>query len=148
MRPTNRKRLSRAIARLMPHIIQGAHLGFLANHTITHTQFFILIAIHSNGPCPMKHLSENMKVSMPTISGIVGRLVQDNYVKRIPGGSDRRQIKVELTEEGKKFIAGFQQVISGRWQEVLKTLNQEEINAFNHVVSKLYQALQMRKEIR
>ena len=148
MKFTNRKDLSLAIAQLMPHIIQGAHLGFLANRTITHTQFFVLVAIHSNGPCAMKTLSENMKVSMPTISGIVKRLVAANYVTRSSGEADRRQVKVELTKEGRKFIARFQQVISERWQEVLKSLNQDEINTFNHVVLKLYQTLQMPKEIK
>lgn len=139
-----RKDVGQVIAKLMPHIIQGARLGFLAHRNITHTQFFVLISIHSHGPCTMKILSQNMQVSMPTMSGIINRLAQADYIQRVVNPSDRRQVTVELTKEGQKFIAQFQTVVGARWQEVLKSLNQDEINLFYHVVTKLFAALQMR----
>ena len=93
----------------------------------------------------MRVLAENMQVSMPTISGIVDRLAQANYVKRIADETDRRQVKVELTKQGREFIARFQQAVSERWQEVLKALGAKDIESFYRVVTKLKEALQNKR---
>ena len=90
MSQKNRVKLSQSIARLMPNIIQGVHIGFLAKRNLTHTQFFVLVAIHSQNRPAMRTLSTNMQVSMPTMSGIIERLVKAGYVKRVPHPEDRR----------------------------------------------------------
>ena len=133
----NRKELSRAIAQLMPYIIQGVHLGFLAAREITHTQFFVLIAIHAQGSCPMSALAEKVHVTMPTMTGIVDRLVSAGYVQRTNDPKDRRQVVIELSQKGKLFIAQFQTAVSTRWEEVLQTLDPKEVEVFSQVVSKL-----------
>src|SRR5690348_13153524 len=123
----NPKQVSLAIAQLMPHIIQGVHLDFLTSRNITQTQFLVLVAIHSRQKCSMNVLATNMQVSMPTMSGIVNRLVKAKYLQRIEDPKDRRQVVVELTIRGKKMIEDFQRAVGARWQEVLRTLTQEEL---------------------
>src|SRR6185436_10466979 len=95
-----RKNLSRSIAQLMPNVIQGVHIGFLAKTNLTHTQFFVLVAIHSLQVPAMRTLADNMQVSMPTMTGIIDRLVNAGYVKRMDHPEDRRQVLVELTPQG------------------------------------------------
>ena len=136
--------LSRSIARLLPSIIQGVHIGFLANKKLTHTQFFVMVAIHSQGLPTMRTLSENMKVSMPTMSGIVERLVRGGYVRRVNHPDDRRQVLIELTSQGRWLIMEFQQAAGKRWQQVLLNLNQQEVEEFSKVVKKLIENLQKR----
>ena len=147
MSPISRESLSQTIAQLLPSIIQGVHLGFLANKAITHTQFFVLIAIHSHQRCPMRALAENLHVSMPTISGIVDRLVKAGYIRRVGDLKDRRQVVVELTSKGKLLIEQFQQAVSFRWKEVLKTLDTKEVESFSRVILKLREQLQGRKDV-
>ncbi len=137
----NRKDVSAAVAQLMPQVIQGVQLDFLANRAITQTQFFVLVAIHSYGRCPMTTLSKNMKVSMPTVSGIVDRLVKGDFIRRVEDPSDRRQVVVELTAKGKQLITQFQSAVSLRWQDVLKSLNDRELANFYEVVNKLKSSL-------
>ena len=137
----NRKDLSRAIAQLMPYIIQGVHLGFLATREITHTQFFVLIAIHAQGRCPMSALADKVHVTMPTMTGIVDRLVASGYVERSSVAGDRRQVVVELTRKGKAFIVQFQIAVSTRWEEVLGKLDANEIDVFGQVITKLREGL-------
>ena len=138
----SREDLSHSIAQLMPNIIQGVHIGFLAHKKLTHTQFFVMVAIHSQGLPTMRALSDNMQVSMPTMSGIVERLVQGGYVKRVNHPDDRRQVLIELTPQGRRLITEFQQAAGRRWQQVLLTLNQQEIQSFTKIVMKLRQNLQ------
>ena len=142
MSPSSRENLSRSISQLMPSIIQGVHLGFLAKRSITHTQFFVLVAIHSNGRCPMSRLAANMHVSMPTISGIVDRLVKGGYVQRIEDPKDRRQVVVELSGKGRQLIEQFQSAVMLRWSEVLEALDEKEVESFGNVISKLRKELQ------
>ncbi len=138
----DRRDLSHSIAQLLPNIIQGVHIGFLAKKSLTHTQFFVLVAVHSQGRPAMRTLSENLQVSMPTMSGIVDRLVQAGYAKRLTQPGDRRQVLVELTGKGRSVIEQFQQAASQRWQQVLVALNPQEIVAFSNVVNKLRGSLQ------
>ena len=145
MSEVSRKNLSRTIAKLVPNIIQGAQLGFLASRDITHTQFFILIAIHSKTHCTMKTLADNMSVSMPTISGTVDRLVKAHYVERVDNPDDRRQVMVGLTKEGQKLIAQFQEAVGHRWEEVLNILNQKELESLQLVIMKLIQGLEKKE---
>ena len=140
-----KEQLSRAISKLMPNIIQGVHIGFLAKTKLTHTQFFVLVAIHSRGCPAMSTLSDNMQVSMPTMTGIIGRLVNAGYVKRVLLEKDRRQVLVELTSKGGQIIKRFQNAAMERWQEVLSVLNNQQIDIFQEIVAELNQSIQQRK---
>ena len=142
MPSVTRRDLSFAIAQLMPRIIQGIQLEFLVKRTITQTQFVVLVAIHSNGRCPMNILGKNMQVSLPTISGIVDRLVKAGYIRRVEDPADRRQVVVALARKGELMIEQFQTVVAKRWQEVLRSLGPKEIDAFYQVITKLKNTLQ------
>ncbi len=142
MEVSSREQLSRMIALLMPNIIQGVHLGFIAKRALTHSQFFVLIAIHSRGSCSMRELAARMHVTMPTMSGIVERLVQAKYVARVENPDDRREVFVRLTAEGQSIIAKFQEAVSRRWADVLQALNADEIKSMSGIIGKLRESLQ------
>lgn len=134
---TTSQELSQAIAQLMPRIIQGVQLEFLVKKTLTQTQFLVLVGIHSRGICAMNALAQSMHVSMPTMTGIIDRLVQKGYVTRSVSAEDRRKVLVELSAKGKNMITQFQAAVSHRWVEVLSTLNQEDIDLFAGIIAKL-----------
>ena len=90
----------------------------------------------------MGMLARNMRVRMPTATGIIDRLVRDGFVRRSPCPEDRRQVFVELTPKGKDFIREFQGVIQHRWEDVLKSLNLKELEAFFEIMTKLQRELQ------
>ena len=137
MKSASRKELSRLIARILPNIIQGVHMGFLATQSLTHTQFFVLIAIHSKGRFSMQQLADKMHVSMPTMTGIIDRLVQANYVARFENPEDRRQVMIELRKEGKDLIAKFQEAVSNRWSDVLQALDDQEVKSMGLILGKI-----------
>ncbi len=141
MSQVKREVLSRSIAQLMPNIIQGVHIGFLAKKKLTHTQFFVLVATYSQGRPAMHTLSENMQVSMPTMTGIVTRLVKAGYVRRVQHTEDRRQVLIELTTKGNKLFDEFRQAAMARWQDVLVALNPHEIKSFQKIADKLNKSI-------
>lgn len=131
--------VSLAVAQLMPNIIRGVQLDFFVKKGVTQTQFLVLSAIRAYGRCTMGLLSRNLHVQMPTATGIINRLVQRGYVRRLPMPGDRRQVAVELTPAGTQFIQQFQTVVRRRWEEVLSMLNGEELRAFYRIITALRQ---------
>lgn len=144
MAQVSRQQISRAFVELMPNIIQGIHLGFLSNRTITQTQFLVIVAIHSNRHCSMRALAEKMHVSMPTISGVVDRLVKAGYVLREDDPSDRRLVMVELSAKGRLLIEQFKKAAGARWEEILQSLSGEELISLNHLICKLNEGIRKR----
>lgn len=141
MSDSPRELLSRLIARILPSVIQGVHMGFLSTQSLTHTQFFVLISIHSQGQCTLQQLADKMKVSMPTMSGIIERLVVSRYVTRMENPEDRRQVLIELTKRGKELIAQFQKAVSERWMDVLTVLDAGEIKTMTGILEKIGRSL-------
>ena len=137
-----RKDVSRAIAELMPNIIRGVQLDFFVKQGVTQTQFLVLTAIRAYGHCTMGTLASSLHVRMPTVTGIVNRLVRSGLVHRLPKPEDRRQVVVELTQKGQAFFQQFQAVIRHRWEEVLRSLTSKELEAFYHVITTLQEQLQ------
>ena len=137
----SRKELSLLIADLVPRIIHGVHIDFLAGKTLTHSQFFLMVALQSRGPATMRELAEAMQVSMPTISGVVDRLVRGQYIKRTADAQDRRQIVIQLAPKGEAVVAKFQEAVSQRWQQVLTSLDVEEVKTLTGLVTKILSSL-------
>jgi len=130
------------MAQLMPHIIRGVQMDFFLRRSITQTQFLVLMAIHGSGRCTMGALAHNLHVSLPTVSGIVTRLVQAGHVRRTPAPHDRRQVIVALTAKGESFIRQFQAIVRQRWEEALRPLAGSELRAFHDVVTTVRQHLE------
>lgn len=138
----NTQEVAGSISQLIPSIIQGAQLDFLSESPVTHSQFFILVAIHSRVECSMSDLAHNMHIRMPTATGLVNRLVRSHYILRIPSANDRRKVVVRLTAKGKLFVKKFQETIQVRWNDVLKSLDQGELAQMDAIVNKLKTELQ------
>lgn len=137
------REVSLALAQLMPNIMRGVQLDFFLKRGITQTQFLLLVAIRAYGRCTMGTLAHSLHVQMPSATGVVDRLVRAGYVRRSPKPEDRRQVIVELTAKGHAFIEDFQSVVRRRWEEVLLTLEPDELAAFHDVVTKLQARLQL-----
>ena len=129
--------VSLAISQLMPNIIRGIQLDFFVKKGVTQTQFLVLTAIRAYGRCTMGVLARNLHIRMPTATGIIDRLVQRGYVRRLAMADDRRQVAVELTPAGTQFIQQFQTIARRRWEEVMSTLQVGELQAFHRIITKL-----------
>src|SRR3990167_600409 len=129
--------VSLAISQLMPNIIRGIQLDFFVKKGVTQTQFLVLTAVRAYGRCTMGVLARNLHIRMPTATGIIDRLVQRGYVRRLAMADDRRQVAVELTPAGTQFIQQFQAIARRRWEEVMSTLRVGELRAFHRIITKL-----------
>ncbi len=145
MSTVKRQQTAKAISVLIPHIVQGAHLGVFVSRSITQTQFLILVCLHSKGICTMGDIASHLKVSMPTVTGLINRLVEAKYIKRIPDPKDRRQVMIGLTPKAHTFLKQFQTIIAQRWMEVLSILDTKELDHFHSIIHKLNDSLEKQR---
>ena len=101
---------------------------------VTMSQCYTIEALAQNGTLSMNELSEQMGVTMSTMTRVVNVLVRDGVVRRKSNPKDRRQVCVELTAKGSDLALRLkccaeeyskqilQQVPREQREEVLKSL--------------------------
>jgi DNA-binding MarR family transcriptional regulator len=87
---------------------------------VTLTQFRSLVVLASRGPQGMASLAEALGVTPPTATRLCDRLVRKGLVRRRADRNDRRQVRVALTDAGKKLV---DIVTQRRRQEIAKLLS-------------------------
>ena len=92
---------------IMPGIIQGfarRQADELYKGKITLPQFLILDFLSQQGESKMTDMAHFMHVTTAAMTGIVDRLVRDDYVTRVYDPRDMRVIKIKLTSHGNKLV--------------------------------------------
>ncbi len=75
-----------------------------AGGDLTPTMMSTLSAVHREGPLTLGELAGHEQVAPPTITKTVGRLDQLGLVERSVDPDDRRICRVELSQEGRRFV--------------------------------------------
>ena len=112
--------------RLIPKLLRGLRAGFIAAPQVTTSQMVTLMRIYEKGNTRVGILSKEMRVSAPTITGVIDRLLRNGYLKRTRDKSDRRVVNVELTNKGKQLVEHLFSEINKRWYRILINLTTEE----------------------
>ncbi len=71
---------------------------------VTLTQYRSLVVLASRGPQGIASLAEALGVTPPTASRLCERLVRKGLVRRRTDRNDRRQVRVALTEAGRRLV--------------------------------------------
>jgi DNA-binding MarR family transcriptional regulator len=98
--------------------------------TISLVHLNVLSLLEVDGPLPMRILAESLDVSQACATGIVDRMEQRGLVERRRDDEDRRIVRVALTDEGRRLIAGIAAERRDHLQLVLVELTDEELEAF------------------
>lgn len=94
---------------------------------ITPPQFAALRCITQNqNGVSMSVLSDHCQAVMPTMTGIIKRLVSRGLVERKPDPSDRRTTLIQLTEKGRQLLSEITQHRREHLDQYLMTLTQQE----------------------
>ncbi len=93
---------------------------------LTAAQLDALTFIHGHGGCSAKSLSEGLRISIPSATRLVDRLVRKNLVNRREGGEDRRLVDLSATREGEAFLVAVRAARVDRVWHALAKLPLEE----------------------
>ena len=90
-----------------------------------------------SGPLRMTELAEAVGASLASTSGVVDRLAQRGFVRRVPSQEDRRVVTVELTDEGREALVAFKGDMIGRLSMLVDPLEKDERVELTRLLKKL-----------
>lgn len=111
---------------------------------VTLTQYRSLVVIASRGPQGIASLAEALAVTPPTASRLCERLVRKGLVRRRTDRSDRRQVRVGLTEAGRELV---DVVTERRRREIAELVRSVPPAARRSIVEGLQQLTQAAGEV-
>ncbi len=127
----------RLMARLVPHLWRMSVAGAGSTAELTRTQFLVLSALQSGDKVPMGVLAASLKKSLPTLTGLVDRLIDCGYLARYHDAADRRLVLVGLSPKGEALLRRFEEAIGRVWGEILSDLPEGELAVFGRIIGRL-----------
>lgn len=103
--------------------------------------YTVLKFVKSEGPISMTAIAQALYYSKQNLTHIVDQLVKDGYVERIPEPSDRRVLKIAITDQGRMFIAQNKEILKNRLVEDLSHLGEEDIEKLSEAFNVVKKAL-------
>ncbi|MEU9308413.1 MarR family transcriptional regulator [Streptomyces sp. NPDC048256] len=125
-------RLTRRVHRIQKHHLERSGLG------VTPAQARLLRTLaHCDSPPRMADLAERLEVVPRAITTLVDGLEGSGKVRRVPDPTNRRVIRIELTEDGRKALRQLRGARMSAAEEILDPLTDLE----RQVLSGLLDAL-------
>ena len=121
------------------HTIFRMYGNRAAVHGLTTSEGFVLINIDSTEGTPSTKIAPMLGVEAGSLSRIINSLELKNLVRRVPDQTDRRVVRIVLTEEGKVKKQTAKQTVNAFNTEVRKKLNEDELSVFFRVMEKIGQ---------
>ncbi|WP_022666699.1 MarR family winged helix-turn-helix transcriptional regulator [Desulfospira joergensenii] len=91
-------------------------------------QLICLKEVANHGPIAIGALTKIVFINNSTVTGIIDRLETRKLVQRVRISKDRRQIHVEITEEGLKFLENAPTPIHHQFIAKLENMKKEDVS--------------------
>jgi MarR family 2-MHQ and catechol resistance regulon transcriptional repressor len=104
---------------------------------LTPSQFAVLEALYHVGPLCLSELAQKILRTSGNLTMVVDNLEKSGYVKRVQSSEDRRFVRVEITELGRKLIAAVFPEHAAQIAELMARLTPEEQETLRELCRKL-----------
>lgn len=116
-------------ARLLVDTVKMLRNHFVAKQEMggrfTESQLGTLLALRDEGEVSLKQLARTLRVSSPSASTMVDRLVEGGFARREASTVDRREIRVGLTEAGRAAVSEYEEAFLTTAAELLRRVGPE-----------------------
>jgi DNA-binding MarR family transcriptional regulator len=94
-----------------------------AGYDLTPVQFAALDAIHAHPATDQARIAEVIACDRATIGGVIDRLEQKGWVRRVISERDRRAREVSLTTQGERVRTALLPIVRDLQDEILEPLS-------------------------
>lgn len=124
---------------LMRVAITAKHnlMNIAEQHGLTAMQLYTLCLLEDNKSVPMNLLSSILYCDASNITGIVERLLSQDYIKREENPEDRREKMITLTSKGAALCQKISKIFLSYEPESLKALSSDEQAQLHTLLSKI-----------
>lgn len=123
--------MSRAMNRLKYYSINRFNEGGV---TVTPSQMGILFLLKSVDSLPMSSISTALSVDNSTLTRHADKLIKREFIERVKDDSDRRVLRLRITDTGLKECDKAVRITSRINAEVISGLTEEEVIIFSKVL--------------
>lgn len=106
-------------------------------YQVSTPQLNCLLALFEKGPLPPSRIAKEVLVESSTVTGIIDRLEQKGFVRRVRSAQDRRKIFIELTESGQILAESAPPPIQQKIYDGLKNLPERDLKIILEGLSQL-----------
>ncbi len=125
------------ITRLMRKQMRGAKHEAKMNPVQLHA----LIIVKEHDALTMKELAEFLHITSPSATSIVNRLVKTKWVKRIADKTNRKLVRLTLTEAGKKCVITSMKFHTKMMKDLFSLLTISDQKEFARILGNLHLTL-------
>ena len=111
-------------------------------------QMSTLAVIREHEAMSLKEIAEATRVSAPSASAMVDRLVDIGVVTRVPSTTDRREVRIALSSDGKATVDAMEGQLLQAILDILEKLGTENARQWCEVYGKIQDILDAEKEER
>lgn len=137
----------RVIIRLFRKIMQNLDTHsrlLLKEYDLTIPQVMCLYEVFEKGATTVAVLAEHIHLTPSTLIGILDRLEEKKFVKRVRDGVDRRAVYVNITAKGHKFVTDTPYLLHNRLRGDLNALPKSKQIAIAESLNAVLQLLQQK----
>lgn len=109
---------------------------------VTMHQMHVLLLLHLEGEANMARLAQLLGVKLPTITGLVDRLVERGLVRREESPLDRRLVLARLTDAGQGMMDRLSEAGRVWLGRILKRVNIKDLQMMAQALEILSQAVE------
>ncbi len=106
----------------------------------------MLNELHVKGPQKQAELAETIGYTKGAMTSIAEKLVKLGLAERLYDPSDRRTIRLQITEEGKVALAKAQSIGKEVFVQLFEVLDDKEIAQYLLIQEKLVQGIQQKND--
>lgn len=121
--------------------IYASTMGVISNSLkdsgLTNQQVMVIKLIAHNGKINISQICEEMSLAKGTVSGIVTRLENAGYVKKVKDETDKRNTYVTFADKGLEFAKEFRTTINQSFDKIFENFAEEEIKEVKESLLKI-----------
>jgi MarR family transcriptional regulator, 2-MHQ and catechol-resistance regulon repressor len=115
---------------------------YIAEQGLNPTEFAVLELLYHKGDQPLQQIGGKILLASGSITYVVDKLEQKDYLRRVACKEDRRVTFAQITEKGKEFVESIFPEHESRIDEIMNVLTAEEKETVIELVKKIgYKAL-------
>lgn len=126
--------------------INRKYNDYFAELDLTYTQYITMMVLWENEIIDMKSLEEILYLDSGTLSPVLKKLKNKKYIESIRDENDLRNVKISLTEDGKK-LKEKASIIPNKISSCVNLTKEEAAQLYN-LLYKIIDGLKNRKELR
>lgn len=113
---------------------------------LTEQQWRIIRALIQHQELESKQLADVCCILSPSLTGIISRLEQQDYIQRRRSPEDQRRVLITLTDKAKEMFERTTPLLEERYQEITRQFTQENLDQLSELLNKLSRIKPGKKE--